>query len=387
MIKIPPFLIILLLVLVLPEKGLSLEDTPVLKKLLVKDEEKKIMVLIEGSSELSPTIFRLSDPMRLVVDLAGVRPGPFKGKMTLRKDPVTEITTTHKGKPGELTRIEIFLTGPVEVSHTFKENQLTIELSKSLIEEGEWAKKEEVLEKPPQEEVKKEVVVRPEVIAKEKGVKTPDSRLKTKDRKEKVKVKGPVKPVHLRILIAGTLDEAKGILSEIKRGRPFAILARERSLDEKTKKEGGYIGKTDGRGLPSGISEAMAGLKEGEVSEPIPLEEGRYAIIQVITLRYYAEGMKAFRKGNFKEAELAFKRHLELNPDGTKSYLRLGEIYEDRGDFKGAEEMYRNAVSFDPSLEEAYIRLEALYLKTGEQEKAKEISEKRSSLERKGIRP
>lgn len=365
----------LLCLLILPENGLSLEDTPVLKKLLVKDEEEKIRVLIEGSSELSPTIFRLSDPLRLVVDLARARPGPFKGKMKIGKDPVIEILTTYEGSPGELTRIEIFLSGPVDVSHTPQENQLIIEISKSLIETVEWDRKGKVVEKSPPEEAVKKPVVRPETVQDIRARTQEIKEVKVEKAKDKPEITGPIKPVHLRILIAGNLDEAREILSEIKKGRPFATLARERSLDEKTKKEGGYIGKTDGKGLPQGIGEAIRGLKEMEVSEPIPLESNRYALIQVITLRHYAEGMKAFRKGNFKEAERAFKRHLELNPDGIKSYLRLGEIYERRRDYEEAEEMYRNAISFDPSLEETYIRLGDLYLRMGRHEEAKGVLE------------
>lgn len=137
------------------------EETPVLKKIQVKDEEKKVRIMIEGSSSLSYTIFKLSDPLRIVVDLAGTEAGPFKGKMPVGKDPVIAISTTQKDKPGKLVRIEIGLSSPADVTPSHQDNKLFIDILKPSIE----AKKEETTkqgETPPQEkEIKKEVTAPP----------------------------------------------------------------------------------------------------------------------------------------------------------------------------------------------------------------------------------
>jgi type IV pilus assembly protein PilQ len=150
-------------------------ETPVLKKIHVNDEEKRVRILIEGSSSLSYTIFKLSNPLRVVVDLAGTEAGPFKGKMNVGKDPVIDISTTEKDKPGKLVRIEIGLSSTVDVTPSHQDNKLYIDIQKPSLEKKletpsvkEEAKKPN--ETPQEKETKTEVktpVTKPAVPSQE----------------------------------------------------------------------------------------------------------------------------------------------------------------------------------------------------------------------------
>lgn len=134
------------------------EETTILKKILVKDEEKKVQILIEGSSSLSYTIFKLSDPLRVVVNLAGVEAGPFKGKMNVGKSPIIDISTTQKDKPGKLVRIEISLSSMVDVTPSHQDNKLFIDIPKPSIvptkEETQKPEKTLTQQEEPKAEVK-----------------------------------------------------------------------------------------------------------------------------------------------------------------------------------------------------------------------------------------
>lgn len=110
------------------------EETSVLKKIDVNDEGKRVRVLIEASSPLTYTIFKLADPIRVVVDLTGAEAGELKGKMTVGKDPVIDISTTEKDNPSKMVRIEIGLSAPVDVTPFYQDNKLFIDIPKPAIE-------------------------------------------------------------------------------------------------------------------------------------------------------------------------------------------------------------------------------------------------------------
>jgi len=148
------------------------EEAPVLKKIQVKDEEKKVRILIEGSSSLSYTIFKLSDPLRVVVDLAGAEAGPFKGRMPVGKDPVIDISTTQKDRPGKLVRIEIGLSSPADITPSHQDNKLFIDILKTTPE----AKGEETLK--PKEAPPKEKETKAEIKATEKRPAMPQTEVK-----------------------------------------------------------------------------------------------------------------------------------------------------------------------------------------------------------------
>ncbi|KGQ22774.1 peptidylprolyl isomerase [Thermus filiformis] len=88
----------------------------------------------------------------------------------------------------------------------------------------------------------------------------------------------PTRYCSAHILVA-TLEEAKAALAELQAGRPFAEVARARSLDPGSKEEGGSLGcEPLGTFIPA-FENALLRLKPGEVSAPVRSEFGYHLIL------------------------------------------------------------------------------------------------------------
>jgi tetratricopeptide (TPR) repeat protein len=177
----------------------------------------------------------------------------------------------------------------------------------------------------------------------------------------------------VRIIVVNKQSDAENILSEINKGGSFALLAKERSVDEKSRDRYGEIEKGAFESLDKPLKEAALRLREGQVSGVISLGDNRYGLVLVIDMGPYKNGSRAFRSGDFKTAETDLLKHVELNPDAVKARVYLGRIYESANQENKAEENYREALRFDPGHVEAYERLGALYLGTGRFQQAVEI--------------
>jgi foldase protein PrsA len=69
-------------------------------------------------------------------------------------------------------------------------------------------------------------------------------------------------------IVVATKKEADDLVAKIRAGADFAILAREQSLDTASRGSGG---KMQTLSSDSELGRAMANLKEGEVSDPVPI--------------------------------------------------------------------------------------------------------------------
>jgi Flp pilus assembly protein TadD len=176
--------------------------------------------------------------------------------------------------------------------------------------------------------------------------------------------------VHPRLIIVDNERAASEILSEVRGGKSFALLAKERSIDEKSRDRYGDLGPIELRSLALPLRKAAAELKDGEMSDIIKLDENRYALLQIVDLHYYSVGARAFRAGQYGTAEPNLLKHIEINPDAVKARVMLGKIYESRKETGKAETVYREALFYDPSDEEAYARLGGLYMTTEQYERA-----------------
>ena len=181
------------------------------------------------------------------------------------------------------------------------------------------------------------------------------------------------KRVHLRIIVSGSESDAASVLSEMKKGRTLAAIAKERSLDESSRDSYGYLGEVQVASLHERIQEALTDLKEGQTSGILRLEEDRYVLVQLTNFGLYKEGEEAFVSGDFKTAEAKLRAYLELNPDAVKTRTMLGKICEDKKEFGEAIDLYRTAISFDPRVVLLYERLARVYLLLGQYQRAKDV--------------
>jgi peptidyl-prolyl cis-trans isomerase C len=90
----------------------------------------------------------------------------------------------------------------------------------------------------------------------------------------------PTTQIRASQIVVKTEDEANNILARLKKGEKFETLAGELSLDKESARHGGDIGFF-GRGqMAPEFERAAAGLKIGQVSQPVETSSG-YVIIKV----------------------------------------------------------------------------------------------------------
>jgi EpsD family peptidyl-prolyl cis-trans isomerase len=94
-----------------------------------------------------------------------------------------------------------------------------------------------------------------------------------------------VSQIKLSQILVRTEDEANKIMASLKNGEDFAKLAREKSIDTRTAKNGGDVGFVSKGQLMPEIEAVAARLKIGEVSEPIKTKAG-YEIIKVTDKKF-----------------------------------------------------------------------------------------------------
>jgi foldase protein PrsA len=94
----------------------------------------------------------------------------------------------------------------------------------------------------------------------------------------------------VRIIVVDKQSEAEDILVEINEGRPFAFLAKERSVDEKSRDRYGEIVAPVFESLDERLKEAALKLSGGEVSRVIALGDNRRALVLMVGMAHYRKG-------------------------------------------------------------------------------------------------
>jgi tetratricopeptide (TPR) repeat protein len=90
------------------------------------------------------------------------------------------------------------------------------------------------------------------------------------------------KGVPLRIIVVSTAAEAQQLLTRLKSGEDFAVLAKEKSTDP-TADSGGYMGMTDPALLRPELRAALLNVNAGEISSVVHISAG-YAILKALSL-------------------------------------------------------------------------------------------------------
>jgi foldase protein PrsA len=112
--------------------------------------------------------------------------------------------------------------------------------------------------------------------------------------------------LHLQQIISDTQEQADKTYQLATGGADFSQLARERSLDTNTANDGGDLGWVDEHDpfLPDAVMKAARGLKPGEISRPIRLDNG-YAVIKL-------SERKEQTKGALQELRESVRKQLAL---------------------------------------------------------------------------
>ena len=99
-------------------------------KIDVKDLGDKTQMIVEGDKVLSYTSFKLSDPLRLVVDFPDTTLGAYKERIVINQGAVTDIVPTEIGEPKRMARLEITLSQLVDSSVRQEGQRLIIDIEK-----------------------------------------------------------------------------------------------------------------------------------------------------------------------------------------------------------------------------------------------------------------
>jgi len=118
---------------------------PKIKDIQVTEMPSKVEIRVFSDFPLLYTTFQLSDPDRLVVDLAGVDFGRFKSPIDVRQGDVLEIRPIRAIPPNDVSSLEILLSKPLESNVRVEDGILFIDLMK---EKG-WFLRREKPEKNP----------------------------------------------------------------------------------------------------------------------------------------------------------------------------------------------------------------------------------------------
>ncbi|NEW09570.1 peptidylprolyl isomerase [Paenibacillus sp. SYP-B3998] len=112
---------------------------------------------------------------------------------------------------------------------------------------------------------------------------------------------------NIQQIIVSTKDQANKVLAELAKGENFAILARDRSLDDATNNSGGDLGWIEGDDpfVAAPILEAVKLLKVGEFSKPVAVQQG-FAIAKLKNKRDKVNPDHAFIRENVRR-ELALQ--------------------------------------------------------------------------------
>ncbi|MEK6657614.1 MAG: type IV pilus secretin PilQ [Nitrospirota bacterium] len=99
-------------------------------KIDANDIGDKTQLVIEGDSVLSYTTFKLSDPLRLVLDFSDTTLGAYKERIVINQGAVTDIIPTEIGEPKKIARLEIALSQLVDSSVRQEGQRIIIDVEK-----------------------------------------------------------------------------------------------------------------------------------------------------------------------------------------------------------------------------------------------------------------
>ena len=88
----------------------------------------------------------------------------------------------------------------------------------------------------------------------------------------------PVEEVHARHILVATEDEAKAVKAELDAGKPFEVLAMEKTTDPSGKQNGGDLGFFSKDMMVPEFADVAFTLEPGKISDPVQTQFGWHII-------------------------------------------------------------------------------------------------------------
>jgi foldase protein PrsA len=154
------------------------------------------------------------------------------------------------------------------------------------------------------------------VTRKVENISITDKKAKEFFDKNKAMFETPEK-AHLKQIVVKTKEAADEIAKDIKEGKKFEELAKEKSLDKPSGKKGGDIGMVARNQLLDDIAKKIFTLKKGEVSGPIETPNGYYLL--------KVEDKKPKIPAKFAKVKKSIKSNL-LNQETSRAVPKVIEM-------------------------------------------------------------
>lgn len=133
------------------------------------------------------------------------------------------------------------------------------------------------------------------------------------------------------LIVVDSLEDAEQTLKELNDGSNFSILAKERSIDFASANLGGDVGyiNEDTDFVDPKIVQTASTIDVGTVSEPVPLDDGNYAIVSVSD-RLEGQTFKLKEVQEHIKRELALEQLPEkVNPEAFWKDFKAKWFYEE----------------------------------------------------------
>lgn len=106
------------------------QESQEIKDIRVVDLPEKTQIIVEAERPMVYTSFRLTDPLRLVLDLAGTTVGKYREPILVNSGAVTQMTSVEGTPPSMVTRLEIGLNQPVTTQVITEGTKLIVDVMK-----------------------------------------------------------------------------------------------------------------------------------------------------------------------------------------------------------------------------------------------------------------
>ncbi len=114
----------------LTEQASAVSEGPSIKSIKVIDKSDKQIIDIEADMPLVFTLYKPSDPFRVVVELTAANLGEHTKRILVDKGSIFEIVPEQIKKPSTMVRFEIGLTAPLDIAPKIEGNHLLLEIPK-----------------------------------------------------------------------------------------------------------------------------------------------------------------------------------------------------------------------------------------------------------------
>jgi len=106
------------------------QESQEIKEIRIVDMPDKTQIIVEGEQPMVYTSFRLTDPLRLVLDLAGTTLGKYSEPILVNSGAVTKITSVEGTPSSKVARLEIGLAQSVNTQVVTEGNRLLVDVMK-----------------------------------------------------------------------------------------------------------------------------------------------------------------------------------------------------------------------------------------------------------------